>query len=391
MDKQCPATTAKLDAVFDCLAHGDRRRILRHLLEGDAGPVSQRALSSALLGEEPTGSGRTRQQLRTAIRHTHGPKLAAAGLVERGDDAVWLADHPAFEDAGIVEALTTAPTAEAAPRDELFGSLADGRRRLVLDVLSHQFQAIHTETLARELGAIEEGLPEAEVPTETGERLLVELAHVQLPRLADAGLVDYDRDAGTVAYEGHPELRVPWMHSVLAPAFRASLTGESEPQEMGTIEGREQVISYGQSLGDYADEELFCMFTHKDMLEAGCFRRIIQATNRGVKVFLGTYDPTIREFVREHAPQVTLWEPKTDWLNLPVEGNRVGRLLLADRDRLMLGTLKEEDGDAIPEETAIIGEGTDNALVVMVRQMLSAHLEKIDEDTPDDVERKLSF
>lgn len=65
---------------------------------------------------------------------------------------------------------------------------------------------------------------------------------------------------GTVAYEGHPQLRVPWMRSVLAPAFRRSLT-EGSGEDMGTIDGREGVISYGQWLGERADEELFCLFT----------------------------------------------------------------------------------------------------------------------------------
>jgi len=121
------------------------------------------------------------------------------------------------------------------------------------------------------------------------------------------------------------------------------------------------------------------MFTHTDMLEAGCFSRIMDAVQRGVTVYLGTYDPTVREYVKEHVPEVTLWEPTTDWVNLPVEANRVGRLLLADREAVMLGTLKKPTEDGVPEEKALIGEGAENTLVVMIRQMLSTYLTQIDE------------
>jgi hypothetical protein len=216
------------------------------------------------------------------------------------------------------------------------------------------------------------------------------LRHADLPHLSEAGLVEYDADERTVAYEGHPQLRVPWMHSVLQPEFRQSLTGESSPDGVGEIEGREQVISFGQSLCDRADEELFCMFTDTQLLEAGCLTRIRDASRRGVDVYLGTRDPTVREYIQENAPEVVLWEPETNWLSLPVAGNRVGRLLLADREAVMLGTLKEKKAGGLHLEKSIIGEGPDNTLVVMVTQILSPYLERLDEE-PADIEAGLPF
>ena len=249
-------------------------------------------------------------------------------------------------------------------------------------MLSHQFGRIHVETLARELLSDAETTDSA-VPAEDVERALVDLRHVDLPTLSEAGVIEYDPDAGTVAYAGHPELTVSWMHSVLEPDFRGSLTGEAEPNAIGEIEGREGVISFGQSLCERADDELFCMFTDTELLEAGCLTRIRDAARRGVDVYLGTRDPAVREYVEEHAPGVVLWEPNTDWLNLPVAGDRVGRLLLADREAVMLGTLLEEQTDGVHEEQSIVGEGEHDTLVTMIYQLLGPHLETIDAEAQD--------
>ena len=379
-----------LNTLFGCLADGDCRRLLGTLYDQAPNFLTRRDLASSLVHDENPhnqSANKAIQQALVNLYHIHLPKLKAAGLIEQDTDlgTVKITDHPAFQDAGIIETVQTEENADVESRNALFQSLADGRRRTILDILGHQFQPIHTETLAREIGAKEQDISEQDVSAADVEQILVSLHHTHLPQLTDAELIDHDVDRaeGMVAYEGHPELRVAWMHSVLMPEFRASLTGESEPQEIGTIEGRENVISYGQSLGERAKKELFCMFTHKDMLEMGCFTRIKHASRRDVNVYLGTFDETVREYVRESAPEIILWEPKTDWLNLPVEGNRVGRLLLADREAVMLGTLKEETENGIPEEKAIIGEGTDNTLVVMIRQMLSPHLKQIDEQTED--------
>jgi hypothetical protein len=76
----------------------------------------------------------------------------------------------------------------------------------------------------------------------------------------------------------------------------------------------------------------------------------MDASQRGVDVSLGTCDPTVRALIHENAPDIILWEPESDWLNSPVEDDRVGRLLMADRETLMLGTLGEETEDGIHGE-----------------------------------------
>lgn len=373
-----------IDALFACLAQRDRRLILGTLYEQDPDPATEQelaALFSHQLSEGSKQATEASQRIETSLSHTHLPQLETADLIVRENaDSITLADHPAFEDTGIVAVLTGETDTAADSLDALFDCLAHHRRRTILDVLSHQLQPIHLETLARELGAREQDITEQEVTETAVDQIVTRLHHAHLPKLADADLISYDMGNDTVAYEGHPDLRVPWMHSVLEPDFRASLTDHSDPQDPGTIEGRENVVSYGQSLFDRADEELFCMFTHTDMLEAGCLSRIRHASRRGVTVYLGARDPTVREYVQENVPEVILWEPKTDWLNLPAEGNAVGRLVLSDREAVMLGTLKEPLDDEIPEEKAITGDGSDSALVVMIRQLLHSHLDQIDDE-----------
>ncbi|NHN41747.1 hypothetical protein G9C85_08895 [Halorubellus sp. JP-L1] len=377
-----------LDDVFACLGSGERRRVLELALDRapDAVGVEEAVSVLAARADDDDATASAEREAKTALRHAHLPKLSAAGLLEHDADAgaFALADHPAFEDSRIVGVVEGDVEDSPESLDTFLAAISDARRRAVLDVLSHQFGRIHVETLARELLADAE-TSESEVPGAAVEQALGGLHHVDLPALSDAGLVAYDADAGTVEYRGHPELSVPWMHSVLEPAFRGSITGEVEPSGIGEIEGRQGVVSFGQSLCERADDELFCMFTDTDLLEAGCLTRIRDAADRGVDVYLGTRDPDIRAYVRENAPEVVLWEPNTDWLNIPVAGDRVGRLVLADREAVMLGTLLEEETDGVHEEQAIVGEGEHDTLVTMITQLLRPHLETIDDEV-DDVE-----
>jgi DNA-binding transcriptional ArsR family regulator len=177
-----------------------------------------------------TQTGDREADLRQALqilRHTHLPKLETAGLITRETDSetVTITDHPAFEDEGIIAAIESESDGATDSLDELFRAVGDARRRTILLVLSQRQGPVQTETLARTVGAKEAGIPESEVPTADLDRIRVDLVHAHLPALADSGLVTYDSDEQTVVYEGHPQLTVPWMHSLLAPEFRRRLTG----------------------------------------------------------------------------------------------------------------------------------------------------------------------
>lgn len=387
----CPESTdsdpAALDALFDGLSSTRRRRLLAAVADAESETVARDALVTTFMSRlhgEPASdeTAAERERLTVRLHHQHLPKLEAAGLLEYDADqaAVRATDHPAYRDPGIRAAIEGTATADHESLDALFDILASARNRTVLDILSHQYGSVHVDTLARELGAREYDCPESDVDSAVVERVRTSLQHHTLPRLATASLIEFDVEDSAVAYTGHPDLRVAWTHSVLAPDFRASLTGDTDDQEVASIEGREDVVSFGQSLCDRADEELFCLFTETDLLEAGCLTRIQNAADRGVDVYLGTRDPAIRAYVAEHAPGVVLWEPATDWLSLPVEGDRVGRLLLADREAVMLGTLGERTADGYAAEQAIVGDGGESALVVMVRQLLQSRLETLSGD-----------
>lgn len=79
----------------------------------------------------------------------------------------------------------------------LFDALADRRRRRALHLLREIGRPLSLESLAERLVAIERE-SEREFPDTAVERTYVSLAHVHLPRLDDAGLVRFDREAGTV-------------------------------------------------------------------------------------------------------------------------------------------------------------------------------------------------
>jgi len=140
---------------------------------------------------------------------------------------------------------------------------------------------------------------------------------------------------------------------------------------------RTDVVTYGQSLCERAEDELFLVFTTTGLLEEGCFVRIRDAVDRGVDVSLGSRDPRVRQLVRERVSGATVWEPGRDWPELPVDGDRLGRVVFADRQAVMVATLDERREDGSYAETAVAGEGVNEALVQMVRRTLGSRMDRL--------------
>ncbi|SEW32510.1 DUF7344 domain-containing protein [Natrinema salifodinae] len=382
------SATATRDSLFDSLADADSRTVLRLVGErssqGSGIEKTDLAFRLAAVTTDKRLADVTddeHQRARIDLHHRLVPKLKDAGLLtETQDGAIATADHRAFDESEFAALLADDGDAgaDADELDAVFEALADERRRTILSVLGDQYHSIATETLARDVAAREADASEREVSQERVDEVLAALVHVHLPVLNDAGLVGYDADTDRVSYEGHPIVRVEWIRSGGDTNAEAVDADVAEDADVRTLEGRETIVSTGQSLCERADDELFLMFTTTGLLEEGCVRRIGDAVDRGVDVYLGSRDPRVRELVRERVSEVTLWEPQLDWLNLPPAGESVGRLVFADREAIMLGTIGRQASSDKFTETAILGEGQHNGLVVLMQQMLGSRVDRLD-------------
>lgn len=261
--------------------------------------------------------------------------------------------------------------------DEIVRLLAETQNRAILTHLNDVARPLSVTEVAEHLvdhdtTIVESGTYDAEF-----ERQLISLHHDRLPKLDEYGLVAYDRDSNVVAYDGYSTTDHDWLEFEMIDELLARFSTDETVDSVGVIEGRENVYDAGRKLADEADHELFLMYASDDLLDEGCMPQAKNAIERGIDFSVGSQNPAVREFFRRHLPGATIWEPQLDWLNDPSDYPRVDRLIVADRETVIFGLLDEpEDGAAT--ETAMIGRGAANPLVVLVRELLGPRLDHLD-------------
>ncbi|WP_458210457.1 DUF7344 domain-containing protein [Haladaptatus sp. NG-SE-30] len=257
------------------------------------------------------------------------------------------------------------------------------------DILSHFDDAprsLHVTELADRLVKQDETVIRSDEFEQQRKRERLQLHHNALPRLADHGMIDYDRETKTASSRNDVGAEMDWFDGDMLDEVLAQFDTDRQSSEnsIGILEGRQAAIEYGRQLADEAEEELFCMYVSTDLLEEKCLRHAEDAIDRGVEIFLGSQNADVRDLTRRNLPDVTLWEPQRGLLNALPGYPRVGRLILIDRRKVMLAILDEPNSDgSYPKETALIGEGEDNPLVILVRELLGPRLDHLDCQSAD--------
>ena len=123
-------------------------------------------------------------------------------------------------------------------RDEIFAMLSNRRRRWVLHFLKQcDEQRIDLRTLVDTVSSWEYDTPPDELPWKKRKRIYTALRQSHLPKLADAGVIEYDRNRGEVALTDNartvrmyleyvPEHDIPWSQCYLGLSVVAvTITG----------------------------------------------------------------------------------------------------------------------------------------------------------------------
>lgn len=114
-----------------------------------------------------------------------------------------------------------------------------------------------------------------------------------------------------------------------------------------------------------------------------CYRQAEHAIDRGVDVVLGSPNDELRAALSDRFPEATIWTPSLDWQTLEQHGTQLSRLVMADRNIVMLASLQEDDDEYV--ETAIWGEDATSELLVLCRELIGSQLDAMatSDDAPE--------
>ena len=122
-------------------------------------------------------------------------------------------------------------TTEPLDLDDAFALLANAQRRHLLYRLQDSSYAT-VESLAQTLAAVETETSVRAVPDETVDRVAISLVHEHLPRLADAGVVEFDARSGDVVTADRFDALAPFVER--AQSFEGS-TDSTDPSMLATL------------------------------------------------------------------------------------------------------------------------------------------------------------
>jgi hypothetical protein len=92
----------------------------------------------------------------------------------------------------------TEPAAEIS-EDDLFDVLANQRRRFAVHLLKHEpDETIEIGEMAEQIAAWENGIDAAEISSSERKRVYTALQQSHLPKMDDAGVVEFNKDRGVV-------------------------------------------------------------------------------------------------------------------------------------------------------------------------------------------------
>ena len=155
-------------------------------------------------------------------------------------------------------------------------------------------------------------------------------------------------------------------------------------QEVWSLAGHDAIDSRTLDRIAGADSEIALLVVDEALLSETLFEALHDAAGRGVTLLLGGQTEAITAQLGAELPNVRTFETELDWLAGPWDDDEVAisRLLLVDRESLLIGSYYPDGPDSHETEQAIYANGLENGVVVLLRRLISSGLPASDEPEP---------
>lgn len=207
---------------------------------------------------------------------------------------------------------------------------------------------------------------------------LVEIQHSNPQKFR---AVSIDEAVESLQYEY--EDRTESLRQTLKGLEPAAITEESEvTHEVWALSGDTAITNRTQQLIDEADKEIVLVIGHREVFSDALIDRLQAAQQRDVDIVIGTINEILHEQVREALPDTEVFVSGLDWLShstLPDDTTEISRLILIDRETILVSSYTTSSSDGREHEHAVFGRGFDNGLVAIVRRLMASGLLPIDD------------
>ena len=147
--------------------------------------------------------------------------------------------------------------------------------------------------------------------------------------------------------------------------------------EVWAISGDQGITSRTRQLIEEVTEELILVVGHESIFTDQLAKLLQSAQERNVNVIIGTVDEDLQIMIQDALPGVEVFVSGLDWLSrspLPGDDTEISRLLLADRESILVSSFTETRADGREHEQGVFGRGFDNGLVAITRRLMATGL-----------------
>ncbi|WP_129113133.1 TrmB family transcriptional regulator [Halegenticoccus tardaugens] len=143
------------------------------------------------------------------------------------------------------------------------------------------------------------------------------------------------------------------------------------------LENYNGVTEQTLSLIEQAEDEIVLILVHESVFDEDVLHQLRDALERGVSVLVSTESETIERRMREEIPDAVLFDSAMlAKLDDTAEQQALGRLVMTDREGILVSAVWDETFPGYPEETAMWSSGVDHGFALFVREMLRDEIEQ---------------
>jgi sugar-specific transcriptional regulator TrmB len=159
--------------------------------------------------------------------------------------------------------------------------------------------------------------------------------------------------------------------------------GEEVTHEVWSLSGVSAIEARTRELVGGADREIVLIVGRKEALTEELVDRLREQQENGVDVVLGAATEQLRNELQESLPEADVFTSELAWLRSsptdPADETAISRLLLVDRNTILVSSIHETDTGEIETEQAVFGKGFENGLVVILRRLMATGLTSQDD------------